>query len=200
MHRFPATACLAWLSVFTVAAVLIGGCGEEPPKPRARVVEAAPVPPEPVEAPTSMAMVTPPRAEPELWTPRVTCDPIEERGYRKGKGFDIIVLEIDGRLVERDTARAYLAMQAAAAEDGVSLPIYSGFRTQAEQKYFYRCYKTCSCNSCVKAARPGHSNNQSGRALDIGLWDGTEAWLREKSGAFYLRPAAGRSALNLSPR
>ena len=87
-------------------------------------------------------------------------------------------------MVERRTADAYWAMQQAAAEDGIELPIYSGFRTNAEQKYFYRCYKTCSCNSCTKAARPGHSNHQSGRALDIGLWPGTHEWLVANAGRF----------------
>jgi D-alanyl-D-alanine carboxypeptidase len=114
----------------------------------------------------------------------VDCRPIEERGYRRGKRFPITVVTIDGRLVERKTANAYWNMQAAAARDGVELAIYSGFRTHAEQKYFYRCYRSCSCNSCTRAAKPGHSNHQSGRALDIGLWPGTHDWLVANAGRY----------------
>jgi LAS superfamily LD-carboxypeptidase LdcB len=131
-----------------------------------------------------------PEPEPEAYEPRVPqldCELIKEHGYRKGKRFPIKVVTIDGRMVERRTADAYMAMHKAAGQDGVELPIYSGFRTQAEQKYFYRCYKTCSCNSCIRAARPGHSNHQSGRALDIGQWEGTHEWLVEHAREFGFR-------------
>jgi LAS superfamily LD-carboxypeptidase LdcB len=110
---------------------------------------------------------------------RLDCTVTEQVGYRKGRKFPISVVSIDGRMVELQTATAYWAMQEAAAADGVELPIYSAFRTLDDQEYFYNCYKTCSCNSCVRAARPGYSNHQSGRAIDFGQWDGAIDWLRE---------------------
>ena len=54
-----------------------------------------------------------------------------------------------------------------AQKDGVHLHIVSGFRTNAEQKYLYHCYTSCSCNGCNLAAKPGYSNHQSGHALDL---------------------------------
>ncbi len=178
----------------TALLVAIGAsCGGEPlPERPALVIQAVDPPEGPEPEPSSDATVTPPRQPPKPWTPRVDCERIEERGYKNGKGFPIEVITIDRRLVEVDTARAYLAMQQAAAADGVSLPIYSGFRTHAEQKYFFDCYKSCSCNNCNKATRPGYSNHQTGRAIDFGLWDGTEAWLREHAKAYGFRPTVRR--------
>ena len=109
--------------------------------------------------------------------PVVDCAPVEKVGYRGGRAFPITVLSIDGRLVESATARAYWAMQQAAAAEGIELPIYSGFRSHEDQAYFRRCFKTCSCNSCSPAARPGHSKHQSGSAIDFGQWLGAISWL-----------------------
>ena len=180
---------------FPTAFVLAIGlaCGGEAPVQRPALVIQAIEPPEETEPMgESSAVVTPPREPPRPWTPRIDCERKKERGYRKGKGFAIEVISIDQRLVEVDTARAYLAMQHAAASDGVALPIYSGFRTQAEQKYFFDCYRTCSCNNCNKATRPGYSNHQSGRAIDFGLWDGTEDWLRQHAKEYGFRRTVRR--------
>ena len=182
---------LAIATLLVVAGGLLG-CVESGDDAPVRVVRARPPAPEPEPEPGSGATVPPPREPPKPRPPRIDCASVKQRGYRKGKGFPIEVITVDGRPVERKTARAYLAMRRAAAEDGVSLPLYSGFRTHDEQKYFYRCYKTCSCNSCSKAARPGHSNHQSGRALDIGLWEGTEPWLREHAKEYGFRPTVRR--------
>lgn len=181
-----------WLP--TALLLLIGlSCGDEPPPERPTlVIQAAEPLEEPDPEPESTATVTPPREPSAPWTPRVDCARTKERGYRKGKGFAIEVITIDHRLVELNTARAYLALQQAAAEDGVSVPIYSGFRTHAEQKYFFDCYRTCSCNNCNKATRPGYSNHQSGRAIDFGLWDGTEDWLREHAKEYGFRRTVRR--------
>lgn len=88
-------------------------------------------------------------------------------GYRSGKRFTICVTTIDGKLVEVNTARAYLRMRAAARKSGVSLYINSGFRTMAQQRYLYGCYKSKRCNGGNLAAPPGYSNHQSGKALDL---------------------------------
>lgn len=88
-------------------------------------------------------------------------------GYRNGKRFDICVTTIDGKLVEVNTARAYLRMRSAARKSGAYLYINSGFRTMAQQRYLYGCYKSKRCNGGNLAAPPGYSNHQSGKALDL---------------------------------
>jgi len=100
----------------------------------------------------------------------VDCTPRDAVGYRKGRRIPITIVQVDGSPVERDTANAFLAMRNAAAKDGVELTIYSAFRSPEEQEYFYQCWQTCSCNGCSKAAKPGFSNHQMGKALDIAIW------------------------------
>jgi hypothetical protein len=56
----------------------------------------------------------------------VSCNPRSETGYRNGQAFAIEVIDVDGRPVEFETARAYVAMQQAAAGAGVGLRIVSG--------------------------------------------------------------------------
>lgn len=88
-------------------------------------------------------------------------------GYRRGKKISICVTKIDGKLVEVNTARAYLRMRSAARKKGVTLYVVSGFRSMAQQRYLYNCYKTKRCNGGNLAAPPGYSNHQSGKALDL---------------------------------
>jgi len=76
---------------------------------------------------------------------------------------------IDGKPVVVETANAFLKMKAAASSAGVSLKINSGFRTQKEQEHLYNCYKTKKCNNGNLAAKPGYSNHQNGKALDIAV-------------------------------
>ena len=95
------------------------------------------------------------------------CSERQDTGYRSGNAFGITVVTVDGRPVERATANAYIAMQAAASAAGVGVRIVSGFRTMAEQEHLYGCYVNCNCNNCNLAARPGTSNHQSGHALDL---------------------------------
>ena len=59
-----------------------------------------------------------------------------------------------------ETGCAYYQMARAAA-DGITLPVESGFRTNAEQTYLYNCYVNQNCNSGNKAAEPGTSAHQS---------------------------------------
>lgn len=110
-------------------------------------------------------------------------------GYRHGKPRRIQVVTLGWTDVEVRTARAFLAMAAAAAEDGVELWIRSGFRSQDEQRMFYQAYREGWGN---RAARPGHSNHQSGKALDLYLGDGTFAWLEANARRFgFRRTVAG---------
>lgn len=108
-------------------------------------------------------------------------------GYRNGKPMKLEVTEVDGVLVEVKTARAFIAMRDAAAEDGVELVVWSGFRSHERQAELYAEWKAGHGNP---AARPGYSNHQSGRALDInllGVPPETYAWLLENASRFGFR-------------
>jgi LAS superfamily LD-carboxypeptidase LdcB len=87
-------------------------------------------------------------------------------GYVNGRARQIQVTRVDGKLVEADTARAYLRMKQDAAKAGVHLNIVSGFRTMAEQQRLYDGWVNRR-PGFNPAARPGYSNHQSGVALDL---------------------------------
>ncbi len=115
----------------------------------------------------------------------IDCTESQDTGYSSGTPFPITVVTVDGKPVERDTANAYYVMAQAADKAGVTLKISSGFRTQAEQQYFYNCYINCNCNNCNLAAKPGYSNHQSGHALDLNTsTPGVLSWLNA-NGATY---------------
>ena len=107
--------------------------------------------------------------------------PRDELGYRKGKKLRIKVVRIGWADVEVNTAEGFIAMRDAAAADGVLLWIYSGFRSHDRQKLLYEAWREGWGN---KAARPGHSNHQSGRALDLYLGPGAFAWLEANARRF----------------
>lgn len=116
------------------------------------------------------------------------CTERSDNGYRGGSRFNIEVVKVDDRPVERDTANAYIAMQEAASRAGVSIRIVSGFRTNSEQERLYGCYVNCNCNSCNLAARPGYSNHQSGSALDLNTSSGGVLnWLNNNGARFGFR-------------
>lgn len=113
-------------------------------------------------------------------------------GYNKGKHMNILVVDIDGRgtEVELKTAQAYARMREAAKKDGIHLDINSAFRTNAEQQYFWNCYQTGSCNNGNQAAPPGHSEHQSGHALDLntgGYGTKNYNWLKAHAHEFGFR-------------
>ena len=109
-------------------------------------------------------------------------DPSAASGYRNGRRSQIDIVTVSGAEVEVQTAQAFMAMRAAAAERGIDLWIQSGFRTRAEQAVLYRAWRKGRGN---KAARPGHSNHQSGRALDIAVFSpGALYWLGNNASRF----------------
>ncbi len=109
-------------------------------------------------------------------------------GYRSGHKFTICLTTIDGRYVEVNTARAYLRMRKAARKAGVYMHIVSGFRSMAQQRYLYHCYKTRACNGGNLAAVPGYSNHQSGHALDLNTAaGGVYGWLAKHGHAYGFR-------------
>ena len=105
-------------------------------------------------------------------------------GYRHGRAFRLRVVDIDLSEVEVSTARAFRTMERAAAKDGVALIVMSGFRTYAKQAELYRDWRAGEGHL---AARPGYSNHQSGRALDIVLARGVLDWLSGHAPRFGFR-------------
>lgn len=87
--------------------------------------------------------------------------------------------------VECGTAVAFLQMRAAAARDGVTLRIVSGFRSMKEQQVLYACHKQ---GKCPLAAKPGYSHHQDGLALDLNARDrGVYDWLSRNASSFGFR-------------
>lgn len=84
--------------------------------------------------------------------------------YRDGKISGLALLRrVDGVPLTLRTASAFTAMQAAALADGIRLKLNSGFRTNAEQALLYAKYLLGG----NLAAKPGYSNHQDGRSVDI---------------------------------
>ena len=110
----------------------------------------------------------------------VDCRTTKMMAYDRGSPYSIEVITIGGKRVSKPTGHAFLKLQKAAHAAGVNVTINSGFRTNDEQKYFYNCYKTKKCNGGNVAAKPGYSNHQNGRALDLS----TSKWLANNAGKF----------------
>ncbi|MBX3185461.1 MAG: M15 family metallopeptidase [Labilithrix sp.] len=110
----------------------------------------------------------------------VDCRTTRQQAYDRGSPYGIDVIKVGGKPTSKATGHAFLKMQKAAHAAGVRLTINSGFRTMAEQQYFYNCYQTRRCNNGNLAARPGYSNHQNGRALDLT----TSSWLANNASRF----------------
>jgi hypothetical protein len=110
----------------------------------------------------------------------VSCKERSDTAYDRGRAYEIKVVHVGGKPVAKATGHAFLKMQKAAHEAGVRLSLTSGFRTMAEQKRLYNCYRTKSCNNGNLAAKPGYSNHQNGLALDVS----TSTWLARNASRF----------------
>lgn len=118
----------------------------------------------------------------------------QQKGYIKGKEFTFAAISIGDFIMSEGTAKNFLEMFQAARTDGVTLEINSAFRTFEQQKKEYDAYirdkNDLTKNEKDKAplaAMPGHSNHQSGIALDIqtGGWKGkVYQWLEKFAAAF----------------
>ena len=80
-----------------------------------------------------------------------------------------------------DTLAPYLALADAAAKDGVTLALNSGFRSYPEQEFLFKMHNL-NPKKFATAAEPGKSNHQDGQAFDIqvGGFDGSPIydWLK----------------------
>jgi D-alanyl-D-alanine carboxypeptidase len=111
--------------------------------------------------------------------------------YRAGKRHTIEVVRVDGAELEVGTARAFVGMRDAAAATGVALQISSGFRSHEEQRELYRAWRRRIGH---RAARPGRSNHQSGRAIDFVVLNdpAARAWLEAHAGRYgFVRTVPG---------
>jgi D-alanyl-D-alanine carboxypeptidase len=77
-----------------------------------------------------------------------------------------------GLKLRPDAAQSYLAMQEAAAADGVSLTLLSAFRSLADQEHLFFAVKAQRNQSAFDRAKvsapPGFSEHSTGFAIDIG--------------------------------
>jgi D-alanyl-D-alanine carboxypeptidase len=121
-------------------------------------------------------------------SPGVTSDHVPAgpaQGYVDGRATRITVTRLDGKPVEVRTALAFDRMRAAAARDGVTIRVVSGFRTMEHQQALYAAYRRGRGNL---AARPGESNHQSGHALDLNTSSpGVLRWLQRNAQRFGFR-------------
>jgi hypothetical protein len=115
------------------------------------------------------------------------AEPETVTGYRNGKAIELQIIEVDGVMIEVATARAFVAMRDAADAAGVYLQPWSGFRSNERQAELYEAWKAGYGNP---AAKPGYSNHQSGRAIDInllGVPPETYAWLVKNAARYGFR-------------
>lgn len=76
---------------------------------------------------------------------------------------------------------AFMEMKNAAARDGITLTIVSGYRSYARQEKLYNNYvaKDGQAEADRYSARPGHSEHQSGLAMDLNSVDDSFANTKE---------------------
>lgn len=115
--------------------------------------------------------------------------------YSKGKELGLISLtKVDGVLVEKRTAAAFIGLRQAAIRDGITLKLNSGFRSMEEQQRLYTKYLT---QGGATAAKPGYSNHQRGTALDIATGGSFETptykWLAANAPSFGFNNNEGRA-------
>lgn len=81
---------------------------------------------------------------------------------------------VNGQLLRPEAAAALRSLQAAAAEDGVEVTAISGYRSFADQAGLYAGYTAGYGTEQADAisARPGHSEHQTGLAVDVAAPDG----------------------------
>lgn len=101
-----------------------------------------------------------------LWLSLSTAHARTVTGYKRGHKTRIKLVEVDGVELEVKAARAFRRMAKAARKAGISLTPRSGFRSHEKQRELYERYRLGWGNL---AARPGYSNHENGRAVDIFL-------------------------------
>ena len=93
--------------------------------------------------------------------------------YEEAPAASLTPVTADGRIQLRTpAAEKFIAMQAAAREDGVSLVPLSGYRSVEEQQYLFFGIKAqrgqVTRERAEVSAPPGYSEHHTGYAIDIG--------------------------------
>ena len=113
-------------------------------------------------------------------------------GWAHGRKKKILLVHVSGVELEARTARAFRDMAKAARKNDVDIAIRSGFRSHDEQKELYARFRRGWGNL---AARPGYSNHQSGKAVDIYIVDyKVYEWLKKHAAKFGFRKTVRREA------
>jgi D-alanyl-D-alanine carboxypeptidase len=113
-------------------------------------------------------------------------------GYAHGQKLPVKLVWVGGVELEAQTAKAFRAMAAAARKAGLDLAIRSGFRSHEKQTELYRDYKKGWGHL---AAKPGYSNHQNGKAVDIYIDDyRVYEWLRGNAKKFGFKRTVKREA------
>ena len=91
--------------------------------------------------------------------------------YPEAKGSQLVSVA-PGMKLRRDAADSYLAMQQAAAADGVALSLLSAFRSVEDQQQLFFSIKAQRNQTSLDRARvsapPGFSEHSTGFAIDLG--------------------------------
>lgn len=84
------------------------------------------------------------------------------------------LVEVDGQRLRGDAAAALSGLRDAAAAEGVAVNVLSGYRSYETQAGLYRNYVAQFGQDAADtiSARPGHSEHQTGLAVDIAAPDG----------------------------
>ena len=168
------------------------------------------------------------QSRPTSVTPTVTAatpeptpaDLLGHLPYAEAHPQDLQAVTADGRVqLHRDAARAFLAMQRAAAAEGVMLVPLSGFRSRQQQQELFFGVKAERGQQVTERAQvsapPGYSEHHTGYALDIG--DGRQpethlqeafeqtaafAWLQKRAAQFHFElsfPRHNRQGIAYEP-
>jgi zinc D-Ala-D-Ala carboxypeptidase len=106
-------------------------------------------------------------------------------GHRQGRRHRLVLVDVGGARLELEAALFFRWMRVEALRVGVRLRAVSGFRTFEQQSRLYTCFVECSCNDCRRAARPGYSLHEAGRAIDLDVGDRVVAdWLEANAARF----------------
>lgn len=99
------------------------------------------------------------------------------------EGIDVggpqLAVRRQGKLIGINIADQFDRMVAAAAKEGVSLRINSGYRTHAEQQALWDANP-----NPTYVARPGTSNHEKGNAIDFVNNSGAYSWLKRNASRF----------------
>lgn len=109
-------------------------------------------------------------------------------GYQRGFPYVLAVADVAGLgkvQMEVGTLLAFRRMAEVAQQDGVRLLVVSGYRSQEQQRDLYRLYRR---GLGPLASKPGHSNHQSGHAVDLDMsLPGVKLWMKKHGRRFGFR-------------